>query len=122
MFALFLFAAVGAWAAFEFVVWNRVPSALVDKWVVVGGPDDGAMIDIYRNGTMVTTVNKGPDEATMTATIRVDGEKLTVMSRNLRTGEIGTRVQTFKLLDETRLVLQDERGVSIRLERASALP
>lgn len=115
-------AAVGVWALFEFVVWNRVPAALVDKWVVMGGPDNGALIDISRNGTMVTTVNKGADEASMTATIRINGDKMTITSQHLQTGALGTRVQTFKLLDPTRLVLQDERGVSIRLERAAALP
>ena len=118
LIAVALLAAGGVWGFFELVVWNKVPAALVGKWVVTRGPDDGAMIDIYRNGTMITTVNKGADEATLTATIRVEDKKIFVTTRHLQTGQTGTRVQTIAALDDTRLVLQDERGATINLERA----
>src|SRR5262245_55932537 len=59
--ALLLLLALGAagatWAVFEFVVWAKVPSELVGKWVVMEGPDEGGTIDFYRNGTMVAKVN-----------------------------------------------------------------
>ena len=50
---------VGAatWGFCEFVLWSKVPSELVGKWVVNEGPDKGSTIDFYRNGTMVTNVS-----------------------------------------------------------------
>src|SRR5208337_4948110 len=70
--SVLLLAAAGTWAFFEFVVWNKVPSELVGKWVVTNGPDEGGTIDFYRNGTMVATVNQGGYQGIINATIRVE--------------------------------------------------
>jgi uncharacterized protein (TIGR03066 family) len=112
-----LLSAGGTWALFEFVVWNRVPTALVGKWVVTEGPDEGGTVDFYRNGTMVAKVNNGGMEGIIEARVRVEGDKIHVTTRNRETGEEGVRVQTIKVLDAHRLVLQDERGMSVNLER-----
>jgi uncharacterized protein (TIGR03066 family) len=111
-------AGVGTWALFEFVLSSRVPSELVGKWVVKGGPDDGGTIDFRRNGTMVAQVNNGGMLGVIEARVRVAGKKLFVRTTNQETGEEGMRVQTIKTLDEHNLVLEDELGMSVRLEKA----
>jgi uncharacterized protein (TIGR03066 family) len=108
----------GTWAFFELVVWSRVPSELVGKWVVMEGPDEGGTVDFYRHGTMVAKVNHHGREGIIEARIRVDGKKIHVTTRNQQTGEEGTRVQTILSLDGDRLVLEDERGMSVKMRRA----
>ncbi len=118
----FLLVFGGVWAFCEFVLWNKIPAELVGKWVVLRGPDEGGTIDFYRGGSMVAKVNQGGYEGTIGATIRVEENRIHVTTKNQKTGEVGTRVQTIKSLDRSRLVLQDERGVSIELERANSSP
>jgi hypothetical protein len=107
------------WAFFEFVVWNKLPSALVGKWVVMEGPDEGGTVDFYRNGTMVAVVNNRGLKGIMKARIRVEGKNIHVTTTHQLTGAEGTRVQTIRVLDAQYLVLEDERGVSVKLERAN---
>jgi hypothetical protein len=58
-----LLSAGGAWAVFEFVVWNRLPAELVGKWVVEGGAQDGATFDFSRSGNLEAHLNnKGMEE------------------------------------------------------------
>jgi uncharacterized protein (TIGR03066 family) len=106
------------WAVFEYYVWATTPSELVGKWVVTEGPDKGGTVDFYRNGTMVAKVNQQGMEGIIEAKIRVEDNKIYVTTRHQQTGEVGTRVQTIKVLDENRLVLLDERGMSVKMERA----
>jgi uncharacterized protein (TIGR03066 family) len=112
-------AAGATWAFFEYVVWATTPSELVGKWVVTEGPDEGGTVDFYRNGTMVAKVNNRGYEGIIEAKIRVEDKKIHVTTRHQKTGELGTRVQTIKVLDGTRLILEDERGKSVKLERAN---
>jgi hypothetical protein len=112
-----LLAGVATWALFEYVIWNSVPSELLGKWIVTEGPDEGGTIDFYRGGTMVAHVNLDGKLGIIEAKVRVDDGKIFATLRNELTGEMGTRVQTIKHLDKWRLVLEDERGNTIRLKR-----
>ncbi len=113
-----LLAAGSVWALFEFVVWNTLPAELVGKWVVTEGPDEGGTIDFYRNGTMVAKVNLAGKLGIIEAKIRLEEKKIIATLKNQYTGEEGTRIQTIKVLDDKRLVLEDERGNLIKMERA----
>ena len=113
-----LLAGGSTWAVFEFVVWNTVPAELVGKWVVTEGPDEGGTIDFHRNGTMVAKVNLAGKLGIIEAKIKVEDKKIVATLTNNYTGEVGTRIQTIKLLDGQRLVLEDERGNFIKLKRA----
>jgi uncharacterized protein (TIGR03066 family) len=108
----------GTWAVFELVVWNKVPPELVGKWVVTEGPDEGGTIDFYRGGTMIAKVNLDGKLGVIDAKVQVEGKKIIATLTNKFTGEQGTRIQTIKVLDSKRLVLEDERGMQIKLERA----
>jgi len=111
--------AVATWLVFEFVVWNKLPSDLVGKWVVEGGLQDGATFDFYRNGTMRGRVNAGGMEALVKATVRVEGAILYSTTVNPRTKMAETREQTIETLTNDTLVLKDEQGSRLRLARAN---
>lgn len=113
-----IIAAGGSWAFAEFVLWNKIPAELVGKWVVVGGEQDGATFDFYRNGTMVGNVNIQGRHGIVNATVAVEGDKLHTTTRNPNTGRFETRSQTIKTLDRHSLELVDGRGQTLNLSRA----
>ncbi len=110
--------AAGVWALFEFVIWNRLPANLVGKWVVVGGLQDGATFDFHRNGTMVGRVNLGGKEGIINASVRVEGVKIYATTKHPRTGQDDTRIQIIRTLTPTELVVEDEQGKRLAMERA----
>src|SRR5262249_11775684 len=115
---LLLLAGGGSWATFELVVWNKLPADLVGKWVVEGGPQDGAAFDFARNGTMVGRINIKGREGIISAKVHVEGDKLLTSTRNPHTGNDETRTQTIKTLTSDTLVLEDARGATLHLARA----
>jgi uncharacterized protein (TIGR03066 family) len=108
----------GTWALFEYVIWNTTPPELVGKWLVVRGPQDGATFDFYRNGTMVGHVNMDGREGIVSARIRVEGDRIYATTRHPVSGEELTRVQTIERISRKNLVLKDERGEVLVMERA----
>jgi uncharacterized protein (TIGR03066 family) len=113
-----LLAAGGTWAVFEFVIWSKVPSALLGKWVVEGGEQDGANFDFFRDGTMVGRVNLRGSEGIIKARVRVEGDKLILITQNSQTGQTVLRTQRIRTLTRTELVLEDGKGQLTRMSRA----
>jgi uncharacterized protein (TIGR03066 family) len=116
--ACLLAAAGGTWAVLEFVIWNTLPPALVGKWVVEQGEQEGATFDFYRNGGMVGRVNVKGREGVIHARVRVEGDTLFSTTRNPYSGQDETRKQTIKTLTAVSLVLEDEQGHVLRMSRA----
>jgi uncharacterized protein (TIGR03066 family) len=113
------FSAGGVWAFCEFVVWNRLPSELVGKWVVTDGPQEGATFDFFRNGTMVGKIDVQGREGIIDASVRVEGNKLYSTTTHPQSGRADTRVQTIRTLTATALVVEDDRGQVMKMERAN---
>ena len=111
-------ACTGTWAVFEYVVWAKIPSEMAGKWVVQGGEQDGATFDFHRNGTMLGRINVGGNLHKIYADIRVEDKRLYSTTENPQTKQLLTRVQTIRTLTADRMVLEDERGNLLRLERA----
>jgi uncharacterized protein (TIGR03066 family) len=109
---------LGTWTFFEWVVWARVPSELVGKWVVTEGPQEGATFDFHRNGTMVGRVNAGGREAIINAQVRVEDKKIYSTTKNPQTGQEDTRVLVIRTLTARELVVEDEQGQVLKMERA----
>jgi hypothetical protein len=109
--------AAGAWAAFEFLVWNKLPPELVGKWVVLEGPQEGATLDFSRRGTLIGKVNLAGKEGILNARVQVDGKKLLSTTKHPRTGQDETHVQVIRTLTAKEMVLEDERGGLLKLER-----
>lgn len=95
-----------------------VPPELVGKWVVVDGPQEGAVFDFFRNGTMVGKVNERGLTGIVNATVFLVGKKLYATTKHPQTGQEGTRVQLIRKLTATELVVEDERGQRLKMERA----
>lgn len=113
-----LLAGVGAWAVFERVVWARVPSELVGKWVVTEGLQEGATFDFYGNGTLVGKVNAGGKEAIVNARVRVEEKKIYSTTRNPNTDQDDTTVLIIRTLTARELVVEDKQGQLMKMERA----
>jgi uncharacterized protein (TIGR03066 family) len=113
-----VFACAGTWAIMEHLVWNRLPSSLVGKWVVQGGEQDGATFDFYPNGVMIGRVNLGGKEGIVNAQVAVEEDTLFITTKNPRTGQADTKTQTIKTLNAKELVLDDERKNVFRMVRA----
>jgi hypothetical protein len=118
LLALTVLLAFGAtWAFCELVLWSKVPSELVGKWVVTEGPQVGATFDFYRSGTMVGRVNDAGNEAIVNASIRVEDKKIYSTTRNPQTGRDDTMVLTIRTLGPNALVV-DGQGQILIMERA----
>ena len=113
-----LLAGGGTWAILEFVVWAKIPSTLAGKWVVIGGEQDGATFDFYRNGTMVGYVNMGGNPGIINAHVTVEEDTLFITSQNQRNGREETKRHIIKTLSARELVLEDEQKNTHRMERA----
>jgi uncharacterized protein (TIGR03066 family) len=113
-----LLAAGSTWVIMEFVVWNRLPSELVGKWVVQDGEQEGATFDFYRNGTMIGVVNNRGQAEIINADVTIEGDTLFMTTYHPSTKEAMTTKHTIKTLTASRLVLQDERRNVYRMERA----
>ncbi len=111
-------AGLGTWAVFEFVVWNALPAAFVGKWVVVGGPEDGATFDFYRSGAMVGNVNVKGKNAAVFANVRVEDQKIYTTTINPNTNRPDVHVQRILLFTD-KLVIEDEKGQRLVMERAN---
>src|SRR5262249_46711712 len=99
----------------------RVPNHLIGKWVIEGGEQDGATLDFFRDGTMLGRLNVQGREALVKARVLVEGNKLFITTQNPNTRADETRVQIIRTLTREALVLEDERGKSFTLKRASDL-
>jgi uncharacterized protein (TIGR03066 family) len=113
-----LLAGLGTWVVLEFVIWNRVPAELLGKWVVQQGPQEGATFDFYRNGTMVGKVNVGGKEAIINATIRVEDKTIYSTTQHPQTGQTDTKKLLIRTLTATQMVVEDEQGQVLNMERA----
>ena len=109
---------LGTWAVLEYVVLSKLPRALVGKWVVDGGEQEGATFDFYRNGRMIGRMNVKGREGIIDARVRVDGDKLLTTTRNPKTGQKETRPQSIQVLTERNMTLVDEQNQILRLKRA----
>jgi uncharacterized protein (TIGR03066 family) len=113
-----LLAGGGTWAAMEFVVWSKLPPELVGKWVVQGGPQDGATFDFYRTGGMSARLNNNGSEVRLDARAAVQGKRLLTTTQNPRTRQDETRTCTIRELTPSTLVLETEQGEVFRMVRA----
>jgi uncharacterized protein (TIGR03066 family) len=115
---LALLTAGSVWAFFEFIVWSNIPSELVGKWVVLEGPQEGATFDFFRGGTMKGKVNIGGREGIVNGRVRMDGKNLLWTTRHSQTGAEDSRSKIIRTLTAKELVLEDEQGGLLKMERA----
>jgi len=110
--------AAGVWAALEFMVWNKLPPALVGKWVVEGGPQDGATFDFSRRGTLEAHLNNQGTEHVLEGNVTVQDRKLFISTQNPKTLQYETRSCNIRELTEATLVVEFEEGEAFKMARA----
>ncbi len=108
----------GAWAATEFFLFSKLPPELVGKWVVQGGPQDGATFDFFRGGNMEAHLNNNGNEVVLKAQVAVEGKTLLTTTRNPHTGQDETNTSTIRELTRDSLVLETKQGEVFRMTRA----
>jgi hypothetical protein len=111
-----LLAAAGTWAVMEFVVWNKLPSDLVGKWIATG--KQVATLEFSRNGTMVGRFNVEGKLHVVEARVAVENQTLFITTRDTQGKNELTTKQTIKSLNSNELVLQDELKIITRFQRA----
>jgi uncharacterized protein (TIGR03066 family) len=91
---------------------------LVGKWVVKGGPQDGATFDFSRGGSMVARLNNNGTEMLLKARAAVEGKTLLTTTQNPQTRQEETNTSTIRELTRDSLVLETARGEVFRMARA----
>jgi uncharacterized protein (TIGR03066 family) len=108
----------GTWAIAEGFIFSKLPAELVGKWVVQGGPQDGATFDFTRGGSMVARLNNNGTEVLLEARAAVEGKTLLTTTRNPNTRRDETNQSTIRELTRHSLILETERGEVFRMFRA----
>jgi hypothetical protein len=67
---------------------------------------------------MTGRVNQGGQLGIVNATVRVEGQTILSTTRHSRTGQEVTIVQHIRTVTPTRLVVEDEKGNRLNMERA----
>src|SRR5262245_31272458 len=111
-----LVAGGGTLAVFEFVIWNKVPAALVGSWEVQGGPMSGGTFRFSRSGA-VEIRHRGAAVA-LDGRASVDGKVLLLTTRDPKDIRLEqTRPSTIQELTATSLVLELEKGQVLKMVR-----
>ncbi len=100
---------------------------MVGTWVVMDvkatgeGKSNEALKDgrIYfrRDGTLIVQANMDGKGYTIKATAEVEGESLRIISVNPNTGQKVIDVQTIRVLEKDRFVIEDSKGTMLTMER-----
>jgi hypothetical protein len=117
-------AAAVTWAATSAMVhwvwnpWSPIPPELVGKWVVEGGPQDGATFDFNRTGSMKANLNGQGVTGIMNGTVAVEDKSLLVTTQNPYTKENETRSAIIRELTAYSLVVEFDKNEVLRMARA----
>jgi hypothetical protein len=113
-----LLAGGGSWAVFEFFIWAKLPPALVGKWIVHGGPQDGAIFDFSRRGSLEAHLHDHGMDRPLYASVAVEDKNMFVTTRNPHTKQNETRTCSIRELTATSLIVEFEKGEVYKMERA----
>jgi hypothetical protein len=105
-----LLGTAATWAFCELVLWNKLPADLVGKWVVEGGPQDGATFDFYRNGTLEAHLNHQGLTRILKARVTVEDNILLTTTKHSLSGQEETRRCVIRVLSPTAFVVEFEKG------------
>jgi uncharacterized protein (TIGR03066 family) len=107
----------GTWGVLRYVVWAKVPAALVGTWEVTEGPMAGGTFAFARDGTLaIHAEDKGTDYI-ITGRVNVEGQAMLATTKDPRTRQEQTRTYTIRELTATSLVLELENGPVLRMVR-----
>jgi hypothetical protein len=103
----------GTLAVFEFVIWNKVPAALVGMWDVSSGSLAGGTFEFHRDGTM----RMKHKTADVLWQVTVDGKNFQMTTRSPVTGMETAQRGIIQELTPNSLVLELERAEVLKMVR-----
>jgi hypothetical protein len=95
-------AATGSFFVCDRYFLAKIPAAMVGKWGVDGGVQDGATLELNRNGTYRATVNLQGSEGIVTGRLDASAKSLTFISVNPATGQEDYLRKTIVTLERTK--------------------
>jgi uncharacterized protein (TIGR03066 family) len=110
-------AGAGTLAVLEFLIWNKVPPALVGTWEVEEGPQYGGTFTFARNGNLVIHLKNQRSDYTIRARAVVEGKTLLTTTYNPQTREEETHTITILELTAHSLVLELDNGEVLKFVR-----
>jgi hypothetical protein len=114
--------AAATFALFEYVILSKIPVTLLGKWVVVTHDADreavGMTMEFFRDASVITRMGGGED-VPGAAKVRNDKLFISIPNRNSRTGEHATLAYLLIEMSPTQLLLEDESGSGMKLERVN---
>jgi hypothetical protein len=113
-------AAIATYGLIDYVLFPRIPSELVGKWRVQGGPQDGVTLQFQRNGDFEARLEFGGKEGGVHGRAELDNaddKKLRIVSTDSRTKRKITKIHIIRSLTENELLLEDPTGTVSKLVR-----
>jgi uncharacterized protein (TIGR03066 family) len=96
---------------------SKLPKELLGKWVVVEGPQEGALFEFFPDGKMIAKLNVKGNEAIVNATVRVENKKLLSTTENPQTGKEDTQVLLIRTMTAKEFVVEDGKGELFKMRR-----
>lgn len=107
----------GTLAAFELIIWNKVPPELVGTWDVECGPLLGGTFDFSRNGKLQMRFKQQGKEISLTASVAVKGRTLLTTTHEPLTGKEETNKSIIRELTARTLIIELDSGDVLKLGR-----
>jgi uncharacterized protein (TIGR03066 family) len=112
-----LVAAAGTLAVLEFVIWNKVPPALVGKWQIEEGPHYSGTFEFSRTGQMTVHLRNHKNDFHWKSRVGVDGKTIRSTTVNAQTREEETHESTILELTAHSMILELENGEVLKMAR-----
>jgi hypothetical protein len=114
---LLLLSAGITFAVGEHLLLPRLPPLMLGKWVVVEGQYAGSTVEFFRDGSMLSALNKDRATEKIQGEVRVEDTSLWVTTRDGLTGKSTTDALTVLELSPLQFVTQDEGGNLLLMKR-----
>jgi hypothetical protein len=114
---LVLLSAAVTFAVGEHLLLPRLPVLMLGKWIVVEGQYEGSTAELFRDGSMISTLWKNGGSEDIHGEVRVEGVKFWVTTRDRLAGKSTTEALTILDLSAEQFVTQDEAGNILVMKR-----
>jgi hypothetical protein len=102
---------------FEYGLPGKVPDALVGKWLVRGGAQDGVTLEFRHNGAFRALVSRNGQMGVVEGRVEADENALHIFSVNPHTRREELKMHIIKKLTYEEMVLEDPAGICSTLVR-----
>lgn len=126
-FTILMLAGAGSYAVLHYFVLTRIPNAMIGTWVVMdvktsaGDKSNESLKDgrfqFRRDGSLMVEANMDGKGYTIRATVEVEGDTLRIITVNPTSGQKAIDVQTIRVLERDRFVIEDSKGTMLVMER-----